>query len=233
MRIAPMVMKRLIYEIRAPTHFARGRDPSARPRPEPASSRSIDLSSESAASKARSPIACQTLFTRSAKLSTVSGSRAARGERALLIDEITPVEGEEHLRGAGERAERASGNVSLIASRNGRLRVLDAEQNLPLEAANERLAQGFRIGNGHRLQLSECALRIAEWPAKRDFAHPDRGAEAMRMARLIIHADAALAAVANDPLDQLDRPIEQVHLLAGDRRASRRPRSTAPSRRPR
>ena len=39
----------------------------------------------------------------------------------------------------------------------------------------------------------------------------------MRMSRLKVHADAALAAVANDLLDQLDRPIEQVHLYAVDR----------------
>ena len=37
----------------------------------------------------------------------------------------------------------------------------------------------------------------------------------MRMSRLIIHADPALATVANHPLDRLDRPIEEVDLLAG------------------
>jgi hypothetical protein len=47
------------------------------------------------------------------------GQRQPRrcGKRALLIDEITPVDGEEHLRGAGERAEPASGNVGLVALR--------------------------------------------------------------------------------------------------------------------
>ena len=39
----------------------------------------------------------------------------------------------------------------------------------------------------------------------------------MRMARLIVHADAALTAVANDLLDRLDRSIEKVHLHAADR----------------
>jgi hypothetical protein len=41
------------------------------------------------------------------------GQRETRrcGERALLIDEIIPVEGEEDLGGAGERAERASASV--------------------------------------------------------------------------------------------------------------------------
>ena len=38
----------------------------------------------------------------------------------------------------------------------------------------------------------------------------------MRMSRLILHGDMAVAAVPNDPFDQLDRPIEEVHLLAGD-----------------
>ena len=36
----------------------------------------------------------------------------------------------------------------------------------------------------------------------------------MRMARLIVNAKAALAAVENDFLDPLDRPIKEVHLLA-------------------
>src|ERR1700722_5048797 len=104
------------------------------------------------------------------------------GERALLIDKITPVESEEDLGDAGERAERASGNVGLIASRNSRLRVLDAEQSLPLEAAHQRLAQFLRIGNGQRLQRRDNALGAAERAAKRNLAHPDCGAEAMRMA---------------------------------------------------
>ena len=38
----------------------------------------------------------------------------------------------------------------------------------------------------------------------------------MRMSRLIVHADAALAATANDLLDQFDRPIEEVNLIAGN-----------------
>ena len=38
----------------------------------------------------------------------------------------------------------------------------------------------------------------------------------MRISRLIIHADAPFAAVANHPLDRLDRPVEEVRLLAGD-----------------
>ena len=51
----------------------------------------------------------------------------------------------------------------------------------------------------------------------------------MRMARLIVHADAALATVANDRLDRLDRPVEQVHFLAADREpaAADDPRSPA------
>ena len=52
----------------------------------------------------------------------------------------------------------------------------------------------------------------------------------MRMARLIIHAHAALAAAANDGLDQFDRPVEQVHFLAADREpaAAYDPRPPAP-----
>ena len=39
----------------------------------------------------------------------------------------------------------------------------------------------------------------------------------MRMARLIVHADAALATLANHPFDRLDLPVEQVHFLAANR----------------
>src|ERR1700722_2911585 len=138
-------------------------------------------------------------------------------ERALLIDQITPVDGEEDLDGASERAERAAANIGLIALRQSCPRILDAEQDFPLEAANERLAQGFRVGRRHRLQSCDGALRVAQRSAKRNLAHPDRRAEAMRMSRLIIHAHAALAAAANDRLDRFDRPVEQVHFLAADR----------------
>jgi hypothetical protein len=147
------------------------------------------------------------------------GQRESRrdGERALLIEKITPVDGEEDLGGASECSERAAGNIVVVNLLDVCPSVLDAEQDFPLEAANERLAQFVRVGNDQRLQSSKCALRIAKRPAERDFAHPDRRAEAMGMSRLIIHAHAALAAVADDPLDGLDRPIEQVHLLPGYR----------------
>jgi hypothetical protein len=51
----------------------------------------------------------------------------------------------------------------------------------------------------------------------------------MRMARLIVYANAALAAVENDFLDSLDRPIEEVNLLACDREptAANDPRTPA------
>src|ERR1700728_317954 len=67
------------------------------------------------------------------------GQRQSRscGERALFVDEVTPVAGEEDLGGAGERAERASRNVCLIALRQGGPRILDAEQDFPLEAADQ------------------------------------------------------------------------------------------------
>jgi hypothetical protein len=39
----------------------------------------------------------------------------------------------------------------------------------------------------------------------------------MRMSGLIVHADTAIAAVANHPLDRFNRPIEQVNLLTGYR----------------
>jgi hypothetical protein len=39
----------------------------------------------------------------------------------------------------------------------------------------------------------------------------------MRVSRLVIHADAPGPAVRNDFLDPLDRPIEEVHPLAGGR----------------
>src|SRR3984957_4207910 len=215
MRIAPMVIKRLIYEIARQrillvAILARGLDQARKlmlDRPE-FSERDIECAKSDRLPDALHPLG-----------EIGDGQRQLRraGERALLIDEITPVYREEHVRGAGERTERASGDVSLIASGNGRLRALDAEQNLPLEAANERLAQLLRVGHRHRLQSSEYALRIAERPAKRDFADPDRRAEAMRMARLIVHADAALATLANHPFDRLDLPVEQVHFLAANR----------------
>jgi hypothetical protein len=51
----------------------------------------------------------------------------------------------------------------------------------------------------------------------------------MRMSRLIIHAHAALAALADDRLNRFDRPVEKVHLLAANREpaAAHDPRSPA------
>ena|SRR5271166_1390623 len=51
----------------------------------------------------------------------------------------------------------------------------------------------------------------------------------MGMPRLIIHADAPVPAVRNDFLGPLDRPMEEFHLLAGDREpaAADDPRSPA------
>ncbi len=104
---------------------------------------------------------------------------ADRFDRALLIDEIAAVQSEEHLRDAGERPERTSGDGCLFAAGNGGLGILDAERRLPLEAANERLLQPFWVRKGKRLEIGDNALRIAKRAAQRDFAHPDRRAEAI------------------------------------------------------
>jgi hypothetical protein len=51
----------------------------------------------------------------------------------------------------------------------------------------------------------------------------------MWMPGLIVYADVALTAVANDLLDRLDRPIEKVHLLALDRKPATANNSRPPA----
>ena len=103
--------------------------------------------------------------------------------------------------------------MSRVAPRDRRSGVVDAEADFPREATHERLPQRLGVRLGHRLEAGEAPVRIVQALAERDLAHPDRRAESVRMAGLIIHADPSLPAVANHFLHGFKGAVEQVDLL--------------------
>ena len=120
----------------------------------------------------------------------------------------------------------ASEALPLVAC-GRKLRILDAEQDFPLEASDQGSAQRLRIGKSDCLELCDQALRIVQLPTIRDLAHPDRRAESMWMTGLVVHEDRTISAIHHDSLDVVGVTVEQIDLLSLDYqpRAADDPRS--------
>ena len=114
------------------------------------------------------------------------------------------------LSGADERPIGAAGDMRLLGAADGGLAVFDAEQRLPKKPVDKGRAQRLRIGCRHRLHFGDYVLRVVVRAAQRDFAHPDRRAEAVRVSRLIVHRDPANLAVTNDSRNVFNVPVEQI-----------------------
>src|SRR6202012_4718861 len=93
---------------------------------------------------------------------------------------------------------------------------LDAEDNFPLEAADQRLAELVRIKRGFLFQPRERVDGIMQRTAQRDFAHPDRRAEAMGMTGLVVHGDLTGTAGLDRARNGIQVAVEQVDLAAVD-----------------
>jgi len=86
----------------------------------------------------------------------VLGNLAASSGAPFSLIETAFVDGEQRLGDAGRRAVGASGNMRLVAPRDGDFAILDAEQNLQQDESNVRLPE--RRGRGDVVALRPASV---------------------------------------------------------------------------